>query len=77
MIFNYISFPVFIISFAIGIFFVYIWGADTKTIYIYPTPENVDKVLFKDKAKNCFYFEEEVVECPKDKSKISSIPIQN
>jgi len=77
MILNYISVPVFLISFAIGLFFVYVLGPEKKIIYIYPTPENVDKVLFKDKANNCFYFEEEVVECPKDKSKISSIPIQN
>jgi len=77
MLLNYISIPAFLISFTIGLFFVYILGPQTKTIYIYPTPENVDKVLFKDKAENCFYFEEEIVECPTDKSKISSIPIQN
>jgi hypothetical protein len=76
MIFNYISLPVFLISFAIGILFVYIIGPEMKSIYIYPTPENVDKVLFKDKAENCFYFEEEYVECPKDENLISKIPIQ-
>ena len=76
MILNYISLPVFLISFAIGLFLVYILGPETKTIYIYPTPENVDKVLFKDKANNCFYFQEEIVECPKDESLISTIPIQ-
>ena len=51
-------------------------GPDMKTIYIYPSPENVEKVLFKDKADNCFYFEEEIVECPKDENLISKIPIQ-
>jgi hypothetical protein len=76
MLLNYISLPVFIISFAIGLFFVYIWGPETKIVYIYPSPETVNKVLFKDKADNCFYFEEEVVDCPKDESQISSIPIQ-
>jgi hypothetical protein len=76
MILNYISLPVFLISFAIGIFFIYILGPEIKTIYIYPTPENVDKVLFKDKANTCFYFDEQVVNCPKDVSLISSIPIQ-
>jgi hypothetical protein len=77
MILNYISIPVFLISFAIGLFFVYILGPEMKTIYIYPTPENVDKILFRDKADNCFQFEEEIVECPTDKSLISNIPIQN
>jgi hypothetical protein len=77
MLLNYISFPIFFISFAIGLFFVYILGPETKTIYIYPSPENVEKILFKDKANNCFHFVEEIVECPKDKNDISYIPIQN
>lgn len=47
-----------------------------KTVYIYPSPENVNKVLFKDKADNCFLFQQEVVDCPKDKNLISKIPIQ-
>jgi hypothetical protein len=76
MLLNYISMPVFLISFAIGLFFVYILGPETKTIFIYPTPENVNKVLFKDKADNCFAFEQEIVDCPKDEFLISKIPIQ-
>ena len=76
MILNYISLPVFLISFAVGIFFIYILGPEMKTIMIYPSPENVDKILFKDKADNCFSFEETEVECPSDESLISQIPIQ-
>lgn len=76
MILNYISIPVFLLSFAIGLFFIYILGPEFKTIYIYPSPENVDKILFKDKADNCFYFDEQKVKCPKNESLISTIPIQ-
>jgi len=76
MIKDYISFPIFFISFAVGLLFVYLIGPEIKTIYIYPSPENVDKVLFKDKADNCFYFEPESVQCPKDENLISKIPIQ-
>lgn len=76
MLLNYISLPIFLASFAVGLFFIYILGPKMKTIYIYPSPENVDKILFKDKADNCFYFEEEIVECPKEVSLLSRIPIQ-
>lgn len=76
MILNYISLPIFLISFAIGLLFIYLMGPEMKTIYIYPSPENIDKVLFKDKAENCFYFEEKNIECPKDENLISKIPIQ-
>ena len=76
MILNYISIPVFLISFAIGLFFTYVLGPEMKTIFIYPSPENVDKVLFKDKADNCFYFDQLEVKCPNNSSLISAIPIQ-
>jgi hypothetical protein len=76
MISRYISIPVFLISFAIGLFFIYILGPEMKDIFIYPSPETVNKVLFKDKADNCFYFEEEEVKCPSDKTQIFSLPIQ-
>jgi hypothetical protein len=76
MLLNYISLQVFFISFAIGLFFVYILGPDMKKIIIYPSPENIDKILFKDNADNCFHFKQTEIECPSDESKISTIPIQ-
>jgi hypothetical protein len=77
MLLKYISIPIFFISFAIGLFLIYILGPEMKTIYIYPSPESVGNVLFKDKADNCFSFEEEFVDCPKDETEISTIPIQS
>jgi len=76
MIFEYISFRIFMVSFAIGLFFVYIYGPEMKTIYIYPSPENIDKIIFKDKADNCFRYEANEIECPKDNSILSKIPLQ-
>lgn len=76
MLLHYISIPVFLISFAIGLFFIYVLGPEMKKVYIYPNPETIDKVLFKDKTNSCFYFEEEKVECPTNTSLISNIPIQ-
>ena len=64
------------IGMALGFLFVYILGPEMKEINIYPSPETVGKILFKDKADNCFYFNQEEVECPTDTSLISEIPIQ-
>jgi hypothetical protein len=71
-----ISVPVFLISLSIGIFFVYIFGSDRKIIYVYPTPENIEKILYRDKADNCFSLEAKEVKCPTDSSKITNIPVQ-
>jgi hypothetical protein len=76
MFFDKISVTTFLISLAIGLFIVYIYGGDMKTIYVYPSPENIDKILYKDKADNCFSLEASEVKCPDDPSKIKVIPIQ-
>ena len=57
-------------------FLTYILSPENKIVYVYPSPENIDKVLFMDKADNCFAFEQEEVECPQDKSLLGNIPIQ-
>jgi hypothetical protein len=47
-----------------------------KTIYVYPSPENISKILYKDKADNCFSLEANEVKCPDNPAKIKVIPIQ-
>jgi hypothetical protein len=76
MISTYISIPTFIISLAIGLFLVYIWGPDMKEVFVFPTPENAGRIQYKDKADNCFVYKSEVVDCPEDENDISSIPLQ-
>jgi hypothetical protein len=73
---NYINIPVFVVSLAIGLFFVYIYNPDKRKIYIYPTPDNVDTVQYKDSADTCFEFKQTHTKCPTKSSEISKIPPQ-
>jgi hypothetical protein len=77
MLTKFINIPIFIISLAIGLFFVYVWGPELKTVYVYPTPENVGKIQYKDNVENCFVYEANQVKCPTDSSQINAIPMQD
>jgi hypothetical protein len=67
-----ISLPIFIVSLAIGIFMVYITNSPQDVIYVYPTPDNVDKLQYKDKQNNCFEYNATHIKCPKNKEDIQS-----
>lgn len=73
---KFINLPIFIISLAVGLFFVYITNPDPRIILVYPTPNNIDKIQYVDKADNCFTYTTEKVQCPKDNSMIKEIPVQ-
>ena len=74
-IFKIINIQLFLISLFIGLIFMY-FDNEKKTIYVYPTPSNVDIIEFKDKADNCFEYSMEKISCPSNKSQINNIPIQ-
>ena len=74
---KFINIKIFITSLAIGLLMVYLIQPKSTVIYVYPTPDNFDKLKFKDHASNCYKFTAERVQCPKDKKKIKSIPVQN
>ena len=76
MFLKYINIRVFLISLAVGLLFVYLSNPDPTIIYVYPTPDNVNKINYKDKAGNCFKFSANEVTCPKNKSDIKTIPLQ-
>ena len=76
MFFKFLSFKIFFISLAVGLLFAYLSSPEPTVIYVYPTPDNVGKVEYKDKADNCFQFESKEVECPSNHSLIKTIPVQ-
>lgn len=73
---QYIDIPAFFISFAVGMFFVYTTFDDRRKIMVYPTPEGVEHVLYKDKSDQCFAFHQTEVKCPSNPTQISKIPVQ-
>ena len=74
--FKYISIPVLLISLSIGILYVYLTKPEQTYIFVYPTPDNVNLLQYKDNANNCYEFESQEIICPKNK-KIQNIPVQN
>ena len=69
--------PCFIISLAIGLFLTYITKPDPTIIYVYPSPNNLDKIQYIDKANNVFSFDFMKTKCPTDETKIKELPVQN
>ena len=77
MLSKYVHIPVFIASFAIGLFFVYVLGPETKTIYIYPSPQNYMNTQYKDNANQCFQFKPIETKCPINPFSVKTVPIQS
>ena len=75
-VFNFIDARFFVLSLIFGLFAVYISMPDLRTVYVYPTPENVSLLQYKDKTGTCFSFAQEEVTCPTDPNDISKVPVQ-
>lgn len=65
--------PFFLVSFVIGMVCVYFSPLEYKTVMVYPSPTNLKKIQYKDKAGQCFIFSARLVDCTKS-AKI--IPVQ-
>lgn len=75
--FKYVRLDIFLLSLALGLFAVYITMPDTRKIYVYPTPENVGVLQYKDKTDTCFTYKQTEVTCPTNESEISKVPMQS
>lgn len=65
---KYINLPVFFLSFFVGM--IGVWYSDPfkRKVYIYPSPDNVDILQYKDKTGACFVYEEKQVKCPNNRT---------
>ena len=68
-----INIKIFLLSFLFGLIFIY-FNDDKTKINVYPTPSNIHKVEYKDKADNCFEYMMEEIKCP-TKSEINNVPV--
>jgi len=60
-------------SFVVGMVFVYLSPVEHKTIFVFPSPDNIKRVQYKDKAEQCFDLSAKLVDCTKG---AKNIPIQ-
>lgn len=75
MFFQYFDFKYFLISFAIGLLYIYITNEYKKVIVLYPNPHNLNKYTYKDKADNCFKYELEKTKCPSQKENYVNVGV--
>jgi hypothetical protein len=73
--FNKLNPLVFLISFSLGFFILYIFGPRPDILYQYPNPTKEDTV-FQDDANNCYKYKSKKISCPNDKKMIQTIPLQ-
>jgi len=73
---KYINVPVFILAVIIGIVVMYVTMPDTRKIFVYPSPENIDILQYRDKTGSCFTMKQTEVPCPKNEKDIAKIPVQ-
>lgn len=76
MLIKYVSIPIIIFSFLIGLLFIYILGPEEKLIYVYPNPTNFNNIQYKDGASTCFEYILKDVKCPFNPFSINTIPSQ-
>lgn len=60
---KYINVPIFLVSLAVGFFFVYITHSPKQDIYVFPNPDTIEKVQYKDKTNTCFEFKAREIPC--------------
>jgi hypothetical protein len=66
----------FSLAFGIGMLIVYISTPPPQVVVKFPSPYNAGKVVYTDKAGECYTYGVERAACPRDKSIVKPQPIQ-
>jgi len=74
---KYVNIPVFLASFAFGMFAIYITTDKDRKIFVYPTPDNSELIQYKDKTGTCFRVKQSDAKCPANESLLTKIPAQS
>lgn len=73
---GYIKPHIFIISFAIGILYIYLSQPTKEVVYRFPNPTNVNHLVYKDKNDGCYKYKLEERNCSElSKDQIKSQPV--
>lgn len=65
----------FFISFAVGLFIVYVFNPPPQVVVKFPSPYNSEKIIYKDKNDSCYKYKSENVTCPTDRTLIRPQPL--
>ena len=72
---KFINIKAFLISFTIGLLYIYLTDDYKKVVIVYPTPMNKDKKVYVDKADNCFKYNLTDAKCSSNKEDYVSIGV--
>lgn len=73
---KYLSMKTFIISFLVGILFIFLSSPSQRSVVVYPTVDNQSMFQYKDMANNCFALKPNAVKCPYLDNNVNVIPPQ-
>lgn len=75
--FKILNVPIFTVTLILGLIAVYMFNEnDKRKIFVYPTPTNVEKLLYRDGTSTCYKFEQKEIPCPANRNQIAKLPIQ-
>ena len=64
-----------ILGIVVGIIAILCVNPDQDVIHQYPHPDNVDKLVYKDKNGVCYRYLANKVDCDKNESKLKDFPL--